>query len=153
EQIAVYRSCTGRTEPPSAPAEEGWLVCGRRGGKSFILALVAVFLAAFKDYRPFLQPGEAATILIIAGDRKQARSIFRYLRGLLRNVPMLKGLIERETAESFDLSNSVCIEVATASFRTVRGYSLVAALCDELGYWPTEDSASPDYEILDALRP
>lgn len=46
EQFAVYKQCTGRSDPPSSPAQEGWLVCGRRAGKSFILALVAVFLSA-----------------------------------------------------------------------------------------------------------
>jgi hypothetical protein len=37
-------------------------------------------------------------------------------------------MIERETAEAFDLNNAVTIEVATASFKTVRGYSICAAL-------------------------
>ena len=36
-----------------------------------MLALVAVFLAAFFDYRPYLSPGERGTILVIAADRKQ----------------------------------------------------------------------------------
>ena len=35
----------------------------------------------------------------------------------------------------------------------MRGYTIVAALCDELAFWPTDDLAQPDYEILDALRP
>jgi hypothetical protein len=40
----------------------------------------------------------------------------------------------------------------TASFRSTRGYTIVAALCDEVAFWPSEDSASPDYGVLDALR-
>src|SRR6266566_3472352 len=51
EQLAVYRRFTGRALPPTEQANEGWLVCGRRAGKSFVLALIAVFLAAFNDYR------------------------------------------------------------------------------------------------------
>ncbi len=43
--------------------------------------------------------------------------------------------------------------MGTASFKSVRGYTIVAALCDEIAFWPTDDSAQPDYEILDALRP
>ena len=35
----------------------------------------------------------------------------------------------------------------------MRGYTIVAALCDELAFWPTDDSAEPDYEVLNALRP
>ena len=121
ELLADYRQCTGRADPPANPAIEGWLICGRRAGKSFMLALIAVFLACFRDYRPHLQPGERATVLVIACDRKQARVIFRYIGGLLTRVPMLARMIERETTESFDLSNAVSIEVATASYRTTRG--------------------------------
>jgi hypothetical protein len=153
EELAIYREGTGRTEPPTNRATEAWLACGRRAGKSFVLALCAVFLACFQDYRQFLQPGERATVLVLACDRKQARVIFRYVRGLLTGVPMLATMIERETAESFDLTNGITIEVATASYRTTRGYALAAALCDEIAFWPSDDSAEPDYAILDALRP
>ena len=118
-----------------------------------MLALIAVYLATFKPYRQYLSPGERATIMIIAADKKQARVIFRYIRALLRNVPMLQRLIERETAESFDLSNAVTIEIQTASFRSTRGYTLVAGLCDEIAFWRSDESANPDTEILAALRP
>jgi hypothetical protein len=66
---------------------------------------------------------------------------------------MLARMVERDTAESFDLNNSVSIEIGTASFRSARGYTIVAALCDEVPFWMSEDSANPDFEILDALRP
>lgn len=66
---------------------------------------------------------------------------------------MLARMLERETAEAFDLSNRVTIEVGSASFRTVRGYTIIAALLDEIAFWPSEDSAEPDYEVLNALRP
>lgn len=45
------------------------------------------------------------------------------------------------------------IEIHTASFRAVRGYSVVAAICDELAFWRSDESANPDAEILAALRP
>jgi hypothetical protein len=153
QQLAVYRHFTGRALPPTEQANEGWLVCGRRAGKSFVLALIAVFLAAFKDYREHLAPGERGTVMVIATDRRQARVIMRYVRALLTGIPMLERLIEREKQGAFDLSNSVTIEIGTASFKSVRGYTIVAALCDEIAFWPTDDSAQPDYEILDALRP
>jgi hypothetical protein len=152
-ELTFFRDCTGRTNPPASPVTEAWLSCGRRAGKSFVLALTAVYLATFRNWRPYLQPGERATILVIAADRKQARVILRYVRGLLTNISMLSGMIERETAESFDLSNSVSIEITTASYKSTRGYSIAAALCDEIAFWPSDDAAEPDYEVLDALRP
>jgi len=152
EQLAFYQQCTGRTAPPLVPFTEAWLICGRRGGKSFVLALVAVFLATFKDWRPYLAPGERATVMVIACDRRQARVIFRYVKALL-SIPLLAGLVERETSTAIDLTNSVSIEIAVVSFRTTRGYALAAVLADELAFWQTDGSARADYQVLDALRP
>jgi hypothetical protein len=153
DELELYRRCTGRVRAPAVAFVEAWLVCGRRAGKSFMLALTAVFLASFKDWRSYLGPGERATVMIIAADRRQARVILRYVLGLLRNVPMLARTIERERAESIDLTNRVSIEIHTASFKTTRGYTIVAALCDELAFWAQEDQSEPDYAVLDALRP
>ena len=63
-------------------------------------------------------------------------------------------MIAEETADSITLSNRVVIEIGTASFRTTRGYSFAAVLCDEIAFWrQDETSANPDVEILRALRP
>ncbi|MDT3686485.1 MAG: terminase large subunit [Pseudorhodoplanes sp.] len=152
-QLEIYQQCTGRKLAPTKPAREAWLICGRRAGKSFILALCAVYLACFRSYREYLMPGERAMVLVIATDRKQARVIFRYVRAFVTLIPMLRKMIENENSDSFDLKNSVSIEVATASFRAVRGYAICAALLDEMAFFPTGDSAEPDTEILNAIRP
>ena len=154
EQAALYRKHTGRNDIPDKPNDEAWLIVGRRGGKSFIMALIGVYLACFRDYRQYLQPGERATVAIIAADRKQARVIFRYVRGMLTLIPMLKSMIERETAEGFDLSNGVTIEIGSASFRATRGFTFAAVLVDEIAFIRTgDDVANPDVEILAAIRP
>jgi len=153
EQLGVYREHTGRTAPPSTEFNEAYLVCGRRAGKSFVLALTAVYLAAFKNYAQYLAPGERGTLRVMASDRDQSRAIFRYITALLRDVPMLGRMVERETAESFELSNRTIIEVGTASFRASRGYTFIGALCDEVAFWRMEESTNPDVEILRALRP
>jgi hypothetical protein len=149
----IFEACTRRTILPATAFNEAWLVVGRRGGKSFIVSLIAVYLACFYDYRPFLQPGERGVIQIIAADRRQARVILRYIRALITQVPMLAALIERDTADGIDLNNSISITVHTASFRTVRGATIVAALCDEIAFWRNEESANPDWEIVNAVRP
>jgi hypothetical protein len=152
-QRATYQHHTGRTEVPTAPFKEAALVVGRRGGKSRVLALVAVFLACFNSYERYLAPGEVATIGVIAADRKQARTIFRFIIGLLRAVPPLAEMIEDETAETIALTNRVSIEIHTASFRVTRGYTFAAVLADETAFWRDENSANPDSEIFRALRP
>jgi Terminase large subunit, T4likevirus-type, N-terminal len=153
EELELYRKHTGRSAPSTARLNEAWLVCGRRSGKSFILATIAVFLAAFTDWRPFLGPGEIATIMIIARDRRQARVIKRFIVGLLKEVPMLRRVLVDETAEIVTLKNRVSIEIHTASFRSTRGYSICAALLDELAFWPADDAAEPDVEVINAIRP
>jgi hypothetical protein len=150
----IYRECTNRTAIPSEPFREVRLLCGRRAGKSLIAALIAVFLAFFRDYTPYLAPGEVATMMVIAADRRQARVIMRYVRAFTKGVPMLASLVIRETRESLELSNRVVIEVHTASFRTIRGYSCGCCCNDEECFWPaSEMSAEPADEILAAERP
>src|SRR6516162_6712140 len=95
---ALFAECTGREASAAGGYREAWLVVGRRGGKSLTLALIAVFLACFIDWAPHLAPGERGTIMIIAADRRQARTILRYLKAMLR-VPLLAPLVVRDTAE------------------------------------------------------
>jgi hypothetical protein len=149
----AYRRHTGRQNVPEAPFKEAALIVGRRGGKSRVLALVATYLATFRDYTPYLAPGEMATIAIIAADRKQARSIFRFIIGLMEAVPALAAMVEDDTSETITLNNRVMIEIATASFRVTRGYSFAAVLADETAFWRDDTSANPDVEIFRALRP
>ena len=152
-ELEIFRECTGRQQPPMQAAREAYLIIGRRGGKSFVLALIGVFLACFRDYRKYLAPGERATVMVIASDRKQARTVLRYVKGLL-NVPMLRQVVLHLGNEYVDLQHRVTIEVHTSSFKSIRGYTVVAALFDELAFWPTDDrSSDPDFEVLNAVRP
>jgi hypothetical protein len=152
--MEVFRQCTGRTTLPVGGFREAWLCVGRRGGKSLTLALIAVFLAVFKDWSGRLVPGERGTILIIAADRRQARTIYRYLTAMIVETPAIAALVDGEvTQDRIDLTNGISIEISTANFRSVRGYTLIACLADEIAFWMGDDSANPDVEILAAIRP
>ena len=156
--LETFTRCTGRAAWPTEQALEAWITAGRRSGKSFVLALAAVYLATFKDWRPYLAPGEVGTVMVIACDRRQARVVMRYIQGFLTECPLLAAEVDRtvhSSAEgwSFELANRVTIEVHVPSFRRVRGYTVVAALLDEIAFWRAEDSANPDREVLEAIRP
>ncbi len=153
EQHTAYTECTGRNIPPTEPQNEAWLIIGRRGGKSFILSLVAVFVACFKNYDEYLSKGERGVVLLLAADKRQAKILLGYIVGLLEGCPMLARMVERRTAECVDLNNNISIEVRVSNYRTVRGVSLVFAAMDELAFWRSDESASPDTEVLTALRP
>ena len=149
----LFEIITKRAESPKTACSELWLVIGRRGGKSQMAALLAVFEACFNDHAARLSPGEVCTIMVLAADRKQARTVIRYVSGLLESNAMLQRLIVRQGGESIELSNRCIIEITTASFRSVRGYTLGAVICDELAFWRSLESANPDKEIISALRP
>jgi hypothetical protein len=150
EPNELVTRCTGRDRIEAA-AREAWVIVGRRGGKSEMAALIAVYLACFRTYA--LAPGEVGTVMILAADRKQARVVKRYISGLLQSHPMLAALVANDIKTGIELTNGIVIEIHSASFRAVRGYTVVAAICDEIAFWPTDDSAEPDTEILNALRP
>jgi hypothetical protein len=153
EQAASYCKHTGRTALPVEAFEEAALIVGRRGGKSRVLAFLATALATLRDYEPYLVAGEVATVMVIAQTQRQARTIFRYISGFLKAIPDLGAMIESETAEQIVLNNRVVIEIASASFRSTRGYTLACVLADEIAFWRSEESQNPDVEILRALRP
>lgn len=48
--LSLYHRLTGGTLAPREPAREAWLCMGKRSAKSRVAALVAVFLACFRDY-------------------------------------------------------------------------------------------------------
>ena len=153
-ELALYQNHTDRAQPPRQPFREAVLICGRRGGKSRILALLAVYLACFRDYSAFLAPGETPIVALIAANRAQARVLLRYVVGLLRATPLLAPLILDELAESVRLANGVTVEIHTGSIASPRGRTFVAVLCDEIAFWPaTDDCANPDTEVIASVRP
>ena len=56
-------------------------------------AAIAAETACFTDWRTVLAPGEVATVAVIAGDRAQARTVFRYVRALISETSLLAGMI------------------------------------------------------------
>lgn len=151
-EFDVYQKCTGRARQPSKEPSEVFTVVGRRGGKSFISALTAVFVGAFSDFSQYLNVGEVATVLVLARDRDQARVVFRYIKGIINAVPVLRQMVVTERADEIELENGVVIAVKTSDYRSVRGVTIVCVICDELAFWSSE-GISPDNAVLAALRP
>ena len=151
EDLAIFQRVTGRAHAPTLPFREAWFICGRHGGKSKIVALIAVYQTTCRTYA--LAPGERGTFMVIASDRRQARTVKSYISGLLHAHPSLERLIEKDLDERIELTNGLVIKIHTASFRTLRGYTVIGAVCDEVAFWQSDESANSDSEILAALRP
>ena len=129
-----------------------YLIKPRRAGGTLFAAAVGLD-AALQDYRDRLGPGEAATVALIACDRRQARQLTNYVKGLIADSPLIKAEVANETAETVSFAHRVNLQVHTSSFRSTRGYSYAAVICDELAYWRDAFSASPDIELIRAVRP
>ena len=151
KELAIYRKYTGRKKVPKSQFKENFFIVGRRGGKSFISAVIACFLALFHDWRPYLALGEKGWIMIVATDRTQARVIMGYIRAILQ-LKMFKNQIEKELAHEIWLKNQIIISIKTCDYRSIRGFTIVAAICDEIAFWRSEGS-NPAEEILVSLRP
>lgn len=153
EQLAIFQRHTEREQPPVLHAiREAWMSVGRRGGKSMVAAVVALFKAITFDASR-LARGETGVVMLLAADRRQARTVLNYLKGLC-SLPEFKDYVFRVLADRIEFKTGVNVEVHTASYRTTRGYTLVGIICDEIAFWRTDDgSANPDSEVLAALRP
>ena len=93
-------------------------------------------------------------LLCIAADQRQAAIVLDYVTAAFEGSPILKQLIEGRTQTSLRLSNKIDIEVRATDFRRLRGPTYIAVIADELAFWySNEDSANPDSEILNAVRP
>ncbi len=152
EELAIFTRFTGRTEAPRKFIDEGWFVVGRRGGKTRAMAALAVYIAALCEHGHHLARGQRGFVLVVAPDVRQAGELIGFCRGLFES-PILRQLVVRETADEIELSNGVSIRTQTPNYRRIRGFSAVAAILDEAAFWMAEDSAQPDLEVLQAVRP
>lgn len=154
EEREIYRLLSGREREPAAPCKEVWGVVGRRGGKTRAFAVAAAYFAGLVDYEGSFAPGQRGRLPVMAAAKDTAREAFNYLSGIFEEVPMLNAMLDGPpTAEVIRLANRIDIQVMTANFRTTRGPTPVAAVCDEIAFWSIEGSSNPDREILRALRP
>jgi hypothetical protein len=153
DERVIFADLTGRAREPLEPVEEFWAVIGRRGGKTRATAALAAYLAACIDHREVLAPGERGVIPLLAASTQQAASAFAFVEGIFAVAPNLKDLLDGATSDTLSLTTGIDIQVRPASYRTIRGITAVAAICDEIAFWRSDDAANPDREIMKALRP
>ncbi len=153
EELTVFEKLTQRPGAPSEPVREFVGVIGRRGGKTRALAVLAAYIACCVDHRRILAPGERGQLPVLAQTVGQAANAFRFISGAIEASPALRGLIVWKTSDTLTLSTGIDVSVRPASFRSVRGGTSVAVLCDETAFWRSDEAANPDVEIIRALKP
>jgi hypothetical protein len=146
------RSIADRS-PPTQRVRELWIIAGRRAGKDSMASVIAAQVASFFVHHDRLRGGERALVMCLAVDRDQAKIVLNYTRSYFQEIPPLRTMVVRETANGFELDNGVDIAVATNSFRAVRGRAVLCAILDEVSYWRDERAANPDVETYNAVLP
>jgi hypothetical protein len=152
-ETAFFQSVAGDRLAPTAAVRELWAIVGRRGGKDSIASVIAAFAAATFNQQNKLRPGERAVVMCLAVDRDQARVILNYTRSYFTDIPLLAGMLTRETATGFELSNGIDIVIATNNFRSIRGRAVLLAIFDECAFYRDESSSAPDEEMYKAITP
>jgi hypothetical protein len=152
-EVEFFKSISGDRDPPTKRVSELTAACARRTGKDSIASAVAAFAGATFDQQDKLRPGERALIACFAVDRDQAKIVFGYIKSYFDDIPQLKAMVTRVTANTIELNNNVDITVSTSSFRSSRGRPILLGILDEAAFLRSETSASPDTELYAALRP
>jgi hypothetical protein len=153
DELATFQSVTGNRKPPSKRVDESWFVIGRCSGKSKIAAAIAVYEATCVDHSAKLSRGETGYVLVLASTVSQAKTVFDYCKGYIEASPLLSQLVERILSDEIRLTNGITISVHPCSYRSVRGRTLVCAILDEVAFWRSDESATPDTECYRALLP
>uniref|UniRef100_UPI002269D650 hypothetical protein n=1 Tax=unclassified Methylobacterium TaxID=2615210 RepID=UPI002269D650 len=154
DERAIFTALTGREREPERPVDELWGIVGRRGGKSRAFSVLGAYLAGLVDYGALAAPGERVKLPIMASTTVQAAKVFSYVLGVFTHSAEMQDMVDGDpTADTIRLRAGVDIEVRPANYKTIRGETLAAALCDEVAFWHLENSANPDTLILDAIRP
>jgi hypothetical protein len=154
EELAIFAELSGGRAPPTRQVKEWWTDAGRRCGKDSVTAALIVWKACVEEsHIGYLRPGERACVLCLATDREQAKIVKNYATAYFDEIPALRELIVGETQYGLRLSNGVDIEIATNSYRSTRGKTVLLAVFDEVATWRDETSATPDIETYRSILP
>lgn len=147
--LDLYQAHTGRKEWPTGPSREAWIIAGIRSGKSFMSALLGAYLAVFKQHH--LSVGEVGHVLIVSPTLRQSQIVRGYLSGFFSQNAYLRPFVKTGTRDTLELTNNIAITTISSDYRTLRGYTAVAVIIDEVAFLSLEGT-KPDIEVVRAAR-
>jgi len=152
----LIQKCTGRAldKLPKDGFSTALLLVGRRGGKSRISGLVAAYEACLSGREKKLAKGEWGLVSVVSPTRFQSQIIKRYIRAAFE-TDLLQQEIVDDGNDGFELSNGVRIQILTGDFKSVRGFTQLCVIVDEICFMGlTEESkVRNDSELIQAIRP
>ncbi|MBD1847319.1 terminase [Cyanobacteria bacterium FACHB-63] len=128
---------------------------GRRSGKTLMAAIAAVYAGTMlaDAYKKYLRSGEKFYIITVANTIDQARIALGNIKDLVNGSPILKPMIERETADTLELSHGCVFRAMPASSRSGRGMACPFIIFDELAFAIDTDGNQSGSALYQALAP
>ena len=152
----LIRQCTGRDSRklPKGGFETALFLTGRRSGKSRVTAVIGAYSAILAGLEKRLAKGEQGMVAICCPSKSQGRVVRGYIRGICE-TPLLQKEVIDEQKDGFTFRSGVRVEILPGDFRHVRGYTLLAAICDEVCHFglSEESRVRSDTELIRALQP
>ena len=150
---ALVEAATGvATGMPGGGFSTALFLTGRRSGKSRIAATVAAFEGVLAGHQRKLAAGERGYVVLAAPTKAQGRILRDYLRAIF-DLPMFAPELANENEGGFTLRDGTRIEIMAGNYRSVRGYTLLSVIVDEICFFNFEESKVSDVELIRALKP
>ena len=145
------------------------LVCGRRGGKTFIASLICCYEAykliskgcPQKHYG--LSPGQKIKIITVATNGEQAKIASDMMKSAIMNSPWLSKFcisfkqttIRLQTKYEYDnkLEPSIFIEAMPCTASGIRGHTVIVAILDELAHFTDSSGTRGGDSVYYSLTP
>lgn len=152
----LVETCTGRKIgmlPPDG-FDAALFLTGRRSGKSRVAAIIGAYEAVLAGHENKLAKGEKGIVPVCSPTKYQSRIVTSYLRAIF-DTPLLRNEVVSESREGFELRNGNRIEILAGDWRTIRGYTLLAAIIDEACFfgYDAESKVRSDTELIRAIKP
>lgn len=154
DDMGTVTNVTGRTVLKAAGFLIALFLTGRRSGKSRIAAVIGAYEALFAGHEKRLAKGERGVVIIASPTRSQSRIVKDYLRAIF-DTEILRHEVVAETKEGFELASGIRIEILAGDWKSIRGFTVVAAIVDEICFFglDAESKIKSDTELVRAIQP
>lgn len=134
--------------------KRNWLLLsGRRGGKSLLSDIIAIYEGVIPNLEQYTRPGEERYVLLVSVREDSARVHIRQITKLMRHDKNLGLMIQAVKEDRMELKNGVIILSLPASARAARGYTASTLVMDEAAFFVDTLGNSSAEAIFTALSP
>ncbi|HEY1599801.1 MAG TPA: hypothetical protein VGG64_09380 [Pirellulales bacterium] len=153
--LGLLKRCTGRTQLAKGGYSKSLIITGRRSGKSRCAAIIGAYEACLAGHESKLAKGEQGYVAICSPTKAQSQIVQKYLKAIFKSSPLLAKEVVDESPLGFDLRNGNRIEIIAGEHRAIRGYTLIAAILDEIAFLGVDPDAKTksDTELIRAIAP